>query len=354
MTSLEKLLDKSVALTASEMILAPGQNTRARVAHQWHIADEAVHTPAGIRQALVTLLDEDNLQQLENQGLASGQVNFRGIPVRWQILSGLEGLSGHFQWTLPSQEVAWGFPTAVSEVIARSGGGLAVVAGTRRSGKTSAVKSILRDLSHKRLHVVFFSEGQEYLTTFRNPTEANTRPQELSFEFHPLSRLAQVLESHLCADVIIVDSLKMQDARLAVSLAENGYSVILTMNASQGQAALENLAEILSAQKTEGLRRLSQVFQMCLGVQVVSGLEHQMQPVFELMMGTAQLRAHLREGRWEMIESLVQTTGEKTGMRSLNQSLMQLLIKRKIELRVGFESSPKPEDLDHLLRKVGL
>jgi twitching motility protein PilT len=45
---------------------------------------------------------------------------------------------------------------------------------------------------------------------------------------------------------------------------------------------------------------------------------------------------------------------EKLGMRTMNQSLFQLLMKRKIELKTAFEFSPAPEDLDLILKKVGV
>jgi hypothetical protein len=44
----------------------------------------------------------------------------------------------------------------------------------------------------------------------------------------------------------------------------------------------------------------------------------------------------------------------RAGMVTMNQSLMSLLLKRKIDMKIGFEASPDPEELDQMLRKAGV
>jgi twitching motility protein PilT len=50
----------------------------------------------------------------------------------------------------------------------------------------------------------------------------------------------------------------------------------------------------------------------------------------------------------------MQTGQNRTGMVTMNQSLMSLLLKRKIDMKIGFEASPDPEELDQMLRKAGV
>jgi twitching motility protein PilT len=45
---------------------------------------------------------------------------------------------------------------------------------------------------------------------------------------------------------------------------------------------------------------------------------------------------------------------EKTGMITMNQSLMNLLLKRKIYVKTAFAASPEPEQLDGMLKKAGI
>lgn len=338
MKSLEQIIEMSINMKASELVLTPSYQPRFKVAQNWVNADEEKCSASDLRKNLLVLLDEEQKKTVESLGVVQGQVQFREHNIRWQLFSSKSGLSAHFQWARPENEAPWGFPSAVYEVVAKTSG-LSIIAGPKRSGKTSAVRSILSELSRQRLHISIFSDDFNYWSEAQD---------QALFENYPFERLQQLENSHFSADIIVIDSIRAEALSQAMIWAERGYSVILTMACPSSQAALE-----LCSMNADQAKKLSQVFQLCLGVRLVSGIELSRQPVFELIMGTSPLRAHLREGRWEMIESLVQTTGEKTGMRSFNQSLMQLLLKRKIELKVGFASSPKPEELDHLLRKVG-
>jgi twitching motility protein PilT len=56
----------------------------------------------------------------------------------------------------------------------------------------------------------------------------------------------------------------------------------------------------------------------------------------------------------ESLPEEMKSNADKTGMRTLNQALFQLLLKRKVELKVAFENSSDPQELDQLLRKVGI
>ena len=48
---------------------------------------------------------------------------------------------------------------------------------------------------------------------------------------------------------------------------------------------------------------------------------------------------------WQKITSIGTDSVDALGMRTFNQSLLQLVLKRKIEFKQGFEESPDPEEL---------
>jgi twitching motility protein PilT len=83
-------------------------------------------------------------------------------------------------------------------------------------------------------------------------------------------------------------------------------------------------------------------------------IETPLVPALELLLVTQKLRAPLREGRWTILQEEMRATGDKTGMRTLNQSLLQLLLRRRIEMRAAFAESSDPDEFDQLLKKVGI
>ena len=50
----------------------------------------------------------------------------------------------------------------------------------------------------------------------------------------------------------------------------------------------------------------------------------------------------------------MQLNKEKLGMMTMNQSLMNLVLKRKVDIKEAFMFSPDPGELDSLLKKVGI
>jgi twitching motility protein PilT len=117
---------------------------------------------------------------------------------------------------------------------------------------------------------------------------------------------------------------------------------------------LERLLDLLPGSDASRLRRLASTLQMILGLKLVPGIESNLQGVFEILFVESEIQAALRRGALERIPEIVKSQGERTGMRNLNHSLFQLLMKRKIELKTAFEASPEPEELDALLKKVGI
>ena len=62
----------------------------------------------------------------------------------------------------------------------------------------------------------------------------------------------------------------------------------------------------------------------------------------------------IREGKLHQVPAMMQVGQERTGMVTMNQSLMGLLIKRKIDVKTAFASSPDPDQLDGMLKRAGI
>jgi len=74
----------------------------------------------------------------------------------------------------------------------------------------------------------------------------------------------------------------------------------------------------------------------------------------EFLLMTPSIRNLIRENKLHQIPSMMQVGQENTGMVTMNQSLVNLLMKRKIDLKTAFAASPEPEQLDMLLKKAGI
>lgn len=91
-----------------------------------------------------------------------------------------------------------------------------------------------------------------------------------------------------------------------------------------------------------------------LHVKLINGIESSLCGVFELVLLNQKLKQLLLDGQFQKIEEFIESTSEKTGMKTLNQSLFQAVIQRKIDIKTAFTVSPEPEKLDLMLKKAGI
>jgi twitching motility protein PilT len=66
------------------------------------------------------------------------------------------------------------------------------------------------------------------------------------------------------------------------------------------------------------------------------------------------VRHLIREDKLHQVYGMMQIGQDKTGMVTLNQSLLKLVLKRKIDVRQAFYNSADPEELDKMLKAAGV
>jgi twitching motility protein PilT len=75
---------------------------------------------------------------------------------------------------------------------------------------------------------------------------------------------------------------------------------------------------------------------------------------FDLLVNTPQATAVLQNNDLSGLEKMMRESDKDSGMRTINQSLINLIIRRKIDLKKGFELSPAPSELDSMLKQIGI
>ena len=257
---------------------------------------------------------------------------------------------GKFRWTYQENELGQWFCTMkrisshwldashlqlpkMTEEICKKHQGIFVIVGPKSSGKTSTMSAILKGLQqHRSSFALYGSEMNEL------PVRSDYGLLQWSSlsNFHPLS-------AH---DVLLLDEPSMSPDQLA-SYAEAGRMVVVTACASSLEKYFQSFLN------SSNCKRFLDQFQGALGQRL---LHHQNDwvPAFESWVGTDAVKQALFEQDWKKMRRLGSDSVDAMGMRTFNQSLLQLVLKRKIEFKQGFEESPDPEELDQLLNKIGI
>ena len=148
-------------------------------------------------------------------------------------------------------------------------------------------------------------------------------------------------------DVILVGEMRdLATARTALRAAETGHRVFTTLHAGDCAGAVERLVSIFPADEQESARH-----QLALSLRGI--LAQHLLPsaggdgrcaACELLVNTPAAANLIATGRSAQLYSVIET-GSQYGMRTLDQSLAELLSRGRIEMKAAVALSKNPDSL---------
>lgn len=341
MTPIQSCLKLALEQKAQEILFQSHQPLRLRIGKEIVDVSTGSGSHQDIRQWLAQILNDEERKSLYENFKIQGTKTLGSVSFKFDFQVDFEGVNGSL--TLQNQPgLSWNFQVILTESVLKTQG-LNLVVGPRRSGKTSALQQILAAAQNRKKVIAVYSDVE----TPEWPAQGNVLSQFSTSQ----------LKSHgvfKSADLVLIDSAQLEFCELAVRLTEEGRSVVLNLPFWNVSMGLQRMMDLMEGSLDSRARRLSSVLQMAVGLRVLPGIDVPLQGAFELLLADQSVQKALRELDFEQISDLMRSSAEKTGMRTLNQTLFQLLMKRKIGLKAAFEASPAPEELDSLLKKVGI
>lgn len=334
--TLQDLLSQAVNQGAYEILIAPEAKPRIRKKSTWQVMSERVLTAHETRKLLMGFLNDEEKKTLSDIGSVEGFWSVSGQKFSYQIQISTAGVVGTLMWC-PQQMMSfsfWNCPKWTLESLMR-GRGLHLLIAKNRLDLEACATAFLSQINASSQKFVVWRKSQA-LTTLQSDQ----------------SIISYVQSSAVPEACDIYVSEGFEHCEIAMAQAEMGRSVLLLIQAHELAGALEEIARRVSAQ------RLAQGLKWALCLKVLDGTDG-LAPAYDLLAGALEpVREIIRHGHIHRLEALMsESPSEPTafeGVRTMNQSLLQLMLKRKIDLKQGFEESPAPEKLDRLLKKVGL
>lgn len=337
---LRGIINEALRRNGQGLSLSPEKPAQFKIGKKW-LSHGDNWQAQDLKKELMMLLSDEEKADFYKRGFSEGVLFESGRRIGFTLSLSHQGICAHFHW-LRSESLRfsdWGFPAILLESL-KKGQGLSVICGPKASGKTSALLSMAIEAKQQsNMNISLFTDREEYASEINSAI----------FVSYDADLLLTMNSFSLGSDLILIDSDRTEIQLRALDLVDQGQNVLMTLPATSIESSLQRLKELLAGRS----EKLAQSVQWILGLRLLAGIDFTYQPVFELMTATSNVRAGLKQNDWAAVESEMRTTGEATSMRTLNQSLMQMLLKRKVELKVGFDESPNPAELDSLLRKVG-
>lgn len=333
---------------ATDCLIGPNQPVRFKEELNWVTPSGPVWTPEECDQLCLQLLSEDEKHRLAN----NRQVQFY-LPAEGSVLRGLafvesDGFSFHFRRhfaTIPTlQDLS--IPRAVAELI-QAPGGIVIMTGGDGQGKSTTAASILQheiDRSFRATSLVEWCREFEVGQIGRIQIGRDVQLEQLPDLVKNL-RPMQVVSLDIGDEVAALES-------AMIKCASGGLSLLILPYATVSQA----ISAVFSHLRTypQYYDYFHDYFRGAVGQILVPAREGGRLPCFEICVSTPAIREILEKKELGNLEKIMAQSGESTGMRSLNQSLLQMVLRRKVDMKVAFQYSRKPEELDQMLNKAGI
>ena len=245
-----------------------------------------------------------------------------------------------------------GLPSAVSD-LTNLPYGLVLVTGPTGSGKTTTIASMIDKINTERYgHIVTLEDPIEFVHGHKNciVNQREVGTDTAGYKSAMKYLLRQDPDYALLGELRDLDTIEA-----ALLTAETGHLVFATLHTNSAIQTINRIVSVFPGEQQERIRvLLSFVLQGVISQRLLPALGGGRVAAIEFLLLTPNIRHLIRENKIHQIYSMMQVGQEKSGMVTMNQSLVNLLVKRRIDMKTAFSASPEPEQLDQLLKKAGI
>ncbi len=305
------------------------------LASEWNIIQQSV-------------LNDQQRSFLEEQGSIVGEGRFGGARVGFSFYQSNEIMKAFLNLDLEVDSSESTLPPIVIETALHKKG-LILLAGQHSRSLTATVYEVLSKMNTtKTFSALIFSQG----------SFPRLREESGLFLYQKNADLKKVFSDGLDAgvDVVVFHGYSTEESFLmALQLAENGKLVIYDMIAPSVFNVIRRCYGFLEkAFGKHGGPRFAEVLELAVGQMCMKGLSQDLVSVYEVLLMKPEVRHLVQSENLTELEKLLTNASEKSGLINFNQSILQNLVRRKIDIKTAFEYSRDPDALDQLLKKVGI
>ncbi|HVK60304.1 MAG TPA: type IV pilus twitching motility protein PilT [Bdellovibrionales bacterium] len=231
--------------------------------------------------------------------------------------------------------------------------GMVLVTGPTGSGKSTTIASMLDKINAERFgHIVTMEDPIEFVHQHKN---CIVNQREIGTD---TAGYKEAMKSLLRQDpdyCLMGELRDLETIEAAINTAETGHLVFGTLHTNSAVSTINRIVNVFPGDQQDRIRvLLSFTLQAVISQRLLPSLQGGRVAAIEFMLMTTSIRNLVREGKLHQIPAMMQVGQERSGMVTMNQSLMNLLIKRKIDVKTAFAASPEPEQLDSMLKKAGI
>jgi twitching motility protein PilT len=239
-----------------------------------------------------------------------------------------------------------GLPPVVEQLADRPKG-LVLVTGPTGSGKSTTLAAMVDKINNERTeHIMTIEDPIEFIHHHKkclvNQREVFSDTQ--SFK----NALKYILRQD--PDVVLVGEMRdLETIAAALTIAETGHLTLATLHTNSCAQTINRIIDVFpTSQQSQVRAQLSLVLEGVLSQQLIPTADGRGRVLaLEIMVTTPAIRNLIREEKIHQIYSAMQA-GQKFGMQTMNQSLIELVQRRHISREEALNRTMLPEELSQL------
>lgn len=240
-----------------------------------------------------------------------------------------------------------GHPPVVHDLIKKPRG-LILVTGPTGSGKTTTLAAMIDQINQERReHIVTIEDPIEYMFSHKNCLVNQREVGSDTKRFH--NALRSVLRED--PDVILIGEMRdLETIKIALTLSETGHLTFATLHTNTAVQTINRVIDVFPPHEQPQVRaQLSFVLEGILCQTLIPRVGGGRVLGVEILVPNPAIRNLIREDKVHQIYSQQQIGQEKWNMQTLNQSLVDLYLRKQITYEDTLTKSQEPDEIKRIL-----
>ncbi|MDH4157426.1 MAG: type IV pilus twitching motility protein PilT [candidate division Zixibacteria bacterium] len=351
MTNLRELLEEMVKMGASDLHLTVGSPPVVRVDGKLQRLNYDLLSAEQTKKLSYSMLNEKQKLKFEQ----NSELDFSfGIESMSRFRCNLFMQRGNMAVVLrqiPYEIKTFeelGLPKVIAD-FAKMPRGLVLVTGPTGSGKSTTLAAVIDKINKERpVHIITVEDPIEYLhrhqTALVNQREVYSDTNSFS------SALKYALRED--PDVVLVGEMRdLETIESALQISETGHLAFATLHTNSAAESINRIVDSFPTNQQEQIRvTLSFTLQAIVSQTLIPRIGGGRVISLEILIVTPAIRALIRDDKIHQIYSMIQS-GQKYGMKTMNQSLAELHLGGKITLNDAMNYSGNTQELGEMLSR---
>lgn len=305
------------------------------------------------KRLVYQILNQEQRNELEKNLELDFSFGIKGLArFRANVFYAKNGLSAVFR-QIPTEIPdfkALGMPNVLLSMTDVSNG-MILVTGPTGSGKSTTLAALIDRLNQLEAgHIITLEDPIEFVHSHKNciVNQREVGTDTLTFKKGLKSLLRQD------PDIVLVGELRdVETIEAALSIAETGHLVFGTLHTNSCVQTINRIVNVFPADQHEQIRTLlSFVLQGIVAQQLIpKSFGKGRCCAQEILIPNPAIRNLIREDKIHQIYSQMQIGQDKTGMTTMNQSLMKYVSAGQIDDETAMSYASNPEELAKMLGK---